>query len=513
MFNILKGKIFGKNNKEHIRSLHNIHLKKSLRDNIAIFKEIFMNDGTILFRNFETKAPDSIKCCLIFADGMVEKEIINENVLLPIMRHSIPDHIDGSEILDFLINRIVVSGEVKKTVNVDELVGSIVYGDTIVLLDGVKEALIIDTKGWEFRTVSEPLSESVVRGPREGFTESIRVNLSLIRRKIRNSSLKFQFRVLGSRTKTRICLCYLEGVANQKILAELEERLDKIDIDGILETGYIEELIKDAPLSPFRTMGNTERPDVVAGKLLEGRIAVMCDGTPFVLTLPYVFIEHFQASEDYYTNYMYASLNRFFRSAGFFLSTSVPAIYTALVTFHKEMIPTPLLLSITAAREGVPFPTVVEALLMLFVFEIIREAGVRLPSAIGQTVSIVGALVLGEAAVAAKFVSAPMVIVAALTGIAAFLVPKMFGPLVSIRIVFLLLSAFLGLYGYIFGVIGLFIHLMSIRSFGIPYMLNVGSLNKQDLKDTAIRAPWWYMYYRPKLIGDRNPVRKDDAER
>ncbi len=247
--------------------------------------------------------------------------------------------------------------------------------------------------------------------------------------------------------------------------------------------------------------------------MLEGRISILCDGTPFVSTLPYLFIEYFQASEDYYNNYIFATINRLIRIIGFFLSTSVPAIYVALTTYHQEMIPTPLLLSISAAREGVPLPTVIEAMIMLFTFEIIREAGVRLPAAIGQAVSIVGALVLGQAAVAARLISAPMVIVTALTGISSFLTPQMIETLILIRFILLALSSFLGLYGYIFGIIGIFIHLMSLRSFGVPYMLNVSPINKQDVKDTAIRAPWWYMYYRPKLISDRNSVRKADANR
>ncbi len=510
MFNKLRNLLFHKNIERREKE---IKLEKSLLKNIALFKQVFKNDETIIFREFESKGENKIRCCIIFADEMVNKEIINENIIKPIVECTVDKSIFKFGLLDYLMNTIVISGEIRRAKDIDELIGSILYGDTILLINGLEEALVIDTKGWETRSISEPLSESVVRGPREGFTESIKINLSLIRRRIRSNKLKFQFKEIGSRSKTRVCICYIEELANEKILKELFTRLENIKIDGVLETGYIEELIKDSPFSPFNTIGYTERPDVVVAKLLEGRIAVLCDGTPFVSTLPYLFIEYFQASEDYYKNYIFSTINRLIRIFGFFLSTSVPAVYVALTTYHQEMIPTPLLLSISAAREGVPLPTVVEAMLMLFIFEVIREAGIRLPAAIGQAVSIVGALVLGEAAVTARLISAPIVIVTALTGISSFLTPQMIETLILIRFILLALSSFLGLYGYIFGIIGIFIHLMSLRSFGVPYMLNVSSINKQDIKDTAIRAPWWYMYYRPKLIADRNSIRKADVNR
>lgn len=226
------------------------------------------------------------------------------------------------------------------------------------------------------------------------------------------------------------------------------------------------------------------------------------------MTLPFVFIEYFQASEDYYNNFFYASITRLIRVLGYIITLSVPAVYIALTAYHQEMIPTPLLLSISAARQGVPFPTIVEEIGLLFVFEILRETGVRMPTAIGQTISIIGALVLGQAAVEAKLVSAPIIIVVALTGITGLIIPRLKGANILIRLVLLLLSAFLGLYGFVFGIIVLLIHLFGMRSFGIPYMLNFNSLKPQDLKDTVIRAPWWYMHYRPKFIAANNYINK-----
>ncbi|SHK04513.1 spore germination protein [Paramaledivibacter caminithermalis] len=508
MFRIIRDKILGKHRKKAVVTAEDWKLVKNLDENIKLFREIFNNDDTIRFREFETKDSSPVKCCLVFIDGMVNKEIVNENIIKPIVNFSLKDSNINRKAIDIFKDKIIISSAVKEKKDVYELLSSCLYGDAILLLDGFDSALLLDCKGWNTRAIEEPSSETIVRGPKEGFNEAIMTNLTLIRRKIRNTDLKFRFRQLGTCTKTKICICYIEGLASQEIITEVNRRLDDIEIDAVLESGYIEELIKDSPLSPFTTIGNTERPDIVAANLLEGRVALIIDGTPHVLTLPHLFIEYFQANEDYYHGFIYASINRIIRIFAFFLSTSVPAIYVALTTFHQEMIPTPLLLSISAAREGVPFPTIVEALFMLLAFEILRETGIRLPKPAGSTISFVGALILGQSAVEARFVSAPIVIVTALTGISNFLVPQMIGALIVVRLIFLLLSAFLGLYGYIFGVIGLFIHLMSMRSFGIPYMLNIGSLDMQDIKDTAIRVPWWIMYLRPKLIGDNNKVRQ-----
>jgi len=474
-------------------------LTYSLNDNIELFKNKFSNDGTVIYRLFENRNA-SIKYCIIFINGMCNNEVINENVVRPIMDNSEVMDPDSKNLIDVIMNRVLIIGEIVKESKLDEMIKALVYGDTILLIDGSNEALVINTKGFPVRNVDEPMSETIVKGPREGFTESVIINLALIRKKIRTSDLKFKMKVIGERTKTTVCVCYIEGLAQEKIIEELERRLDQIEIDGIIDSGSIEEFIKDEPLSPFTTIGSTERPDTIAGKLLEGRIAVICDGTPVVLTLPFLFLEQFQINEDYYNSFFMASINRLVRFIGFFLTTSVPAIYVALTTYHQEMVPTTLLIGIYQAREGVSFPTVVEAMLMLFAFEILREAGLRLPKHIGQAVGIVGALVLGDAAVNANIISAPMVVVTAITGISSFLLPQMLGGLIFIRFIFLILSSILGLYGYIFGVIGLTIHLMSMKTYGVPYITNTYPTELKDFQDMAIRVPWWLMNYRTKLV-------------
>ncbi|MGH4123381.1 MAG: spore germination protein [Clostridium sp.] len=476
----------------------NIKLVTSLDENINIIKNIFTNDTTVVYRVLSVGRPNITKCMLIYIDGMANTQLINDNIIKPILLSPIAG-INPSEIMDVLMQEVLLTGNNKKSDLVDDIICGIIYGKTMLFIDGFANVIIIDTIGWETRNISEPQAETIVRGPREGFTESMNLNLTLIRRRVINPNLKFIFMKMGKQTKTQICVCYIEGIAKEPILKELMKRLNNIDIDGILDSGYVEELIKDAPYSPFRTIINTERPDVVVAKLLEGRFAVICDGSPIVLTLPTIFVEVFQSNEDYYDNFLYSSFVRLLRWLCFFISTSTSAIYVALVTFHQELIPTPFLLSIYSARKGTPFPSIVEAMAMMIIFEILKEAGLRMPKQVGAAISIVGALVLGDAAVSARLVSAPIVIITAITGIASIMLPQVLG-LVEIRIIFLLLSSFLGLYGYIFGVMGLVLHMMSIRSFGIPYMLNVPSFSTQDIKDTAIRAPWWAMYLRPKMF-------------
>lgn len=318
MFRILKDKIIGKRKNNPVVTTEDWKLFESLEDNIKMFKKIFNKDDMINFREFETQEALPLKFCLIFVDGMVNKAIINENIILPIVSFPLKDIDLNKQVIDTLKNKVIVSSTLEAQKDVYELIGSCLYGNAILLVDGFDEALLIDTKGWTTRAINEPTGETIVRGPKEGFNESVMINLTLIRRKIRSTDLKFKFREIGTRTKTKVCVCFVEGIANEKIIKEVNRRLDDIEIDGILDSGYIEELIKDSPISPFSTVGNTERPDVIAANLLEGRVALVVDGTPHVLTVPHLFIEYFQANEDYYNGFVYASINRLIRTFAFF---------------------------------------------------------------------------------------------------------------------------------------------------------------------------------------------------
>lgn len=472
-------------------------LLSSIEDNIKLIKDIFNKDDTLHLRRFENMY-NGMKYCIFFITGMVDTSLVNENILKPILTNKvILDEIDH---IGFLESQVLLSDTVIITDNLDEIISGLLLGDTVLFVDNHRKTIIINTKGWETRSIEEPPTERILRGPREGFTESMIKNLTLIRRKIQSNDLKFQFFTVGERTNTKVCVCYVEGLAKDEIINKVIKKIKNISIDGIYDTKYIQEFIDENPFSIFETTSITEKPDIAAGKLLEGRIVVLVNGSPIVITLPSLFIEHLMASDDYYLNYYFASIGRIIRTWGFILTISIPALYLSLISFHQEMVPTPLLLSIYTSRQGVPFPTFLELFVLLTVFEGLREAGARVPGPIGQSISIVGALVLGSAAVEARFVSAPMIIIVGLTAITSLLITSLSSVIIILRGFLLILSALLGIYGYIFGMIAIIIHLFSLRSFGIPYMDNLTSSRMQSIKDTFIRAPLWYMRYRPKFM-------------
>lgn len=480
----------------------------SLERNIALLRQTFANDETLVVREFQNRRMKAARCCVIYVDGMVNAEAISKNVIEPVLRPDLMKGLDRYNLLDEMSKKVLVSNSVKSETELSRMAGAVLYGDTLFLLEGYNQALILNTKGWQTRSITEPESAKVVRGPREGFTEAIMTNLSMLRRKIVNADLKFKFRDIGERTHTKTCICYIEGLANEGVLQELERRLDEIKIDGIIDSGYIQELIKDAPFSPFETVGANERPDITAAKLLEGRVALFVDGSPFVLTVPYVVVENFQANEDYYNNFILGSINRLFRGLTAVTTIAIPALFLAIVTFHQEMLPTNLLLSLVASRKDVPIPTVVSLFIMLLIFDVIREATTRMPVHINQAISIIGTIILGQAAVTARLVSAPVLIITALTGITTLINMNFLSAAIVFRYLLLLGAFFLGIYGLLLCLFLMYLHLMGLRSFGVPYMMNVTKAWDHDGQDAWIRAPWWTMTLRPKIIGGRNLKRQ-----
>ncbi|MDI6879726.1 MAG: spore germination protein [Desulfitobacteriaceae bacterium] len=490
-----------------------IPLTPSLPTNLSLLKERFQDSPDVVFREFTVGFEPYPKALLVYINGLISSDVISTTILKPLMFESLSEQymlkkFQQISLLDFIQECAVPNSKVTKVNSLPDLIDGILSGNTAFVLDGFPTALVMDTKGWEARGVDEPDTEAVVRGPREGFTESIGVNTALLRRKIKDENLRFESLNLGRRSKTAVYIAYLQGVVNEKIVAETKSRLQRIDIDAILETGYIEQLIEDAPTSIFPTVGNTEKPDILAAKLLEGRVGIFVDGTPFVLTVPHLLIEAVQSPEDYYSRPYYATVIRLLRFIALGLATLLPSTYIALQSFHPEMIPTPLLISMAGAREGIPFPSYMEALVMGVIFEILREAGIRMPRPIGQAVSIVGALVLGQAAVEAGLISNAMVIVVALTAICGFVVSSIADAIALLRLFLLLCSTSFGFFGLLMGLLFVYIHLLKLRSFGIPYLTPIAPGNLNDLKDVFIRAPFWSLLTRPQLLGQKNVVRQ-----
>lgn len=466
-----------------------ITLQSNLQGNLDFFKKETNSSPDIIIREWNF---GSCQAALLFVSGLVDNQFINQFIMSPLV--SLTD-ITEERLLDIFKQHRLPIGGIEETDDLKTLLTGLLSGDTVFLCDGYDRGLLIASKGWDERGVEESTSQTVIRGPKDGFTENLTTNIALVRRRIVNPNLWSEHYRIGQVTKTRVAIIYIQGIASSKIIDEVRERLKRIEIDGILESGYIEELIQDNNLTVFPTVFNSERPDVVTSGLLEGRVAIVVDGTPFVLMVPALFTHFFQAAEDYYQRFDISTFIRWIRYFAFMIALFGPSLYIAVTTFHQDMLPPQLLISLSAQREGIPFPAFIEALMMELTFELLREAGIRLPRAVGQSISIVGALVIGQAAVQAGIVSAAMVIVVSITAIASFTMPS-YNLAISIRMLrfgMMGLAACFGLFGIVAGVILIVQHLCHLRSFGIPYLSPFSPVNVEMNKDTVVRAPWWLM--------------------
>ncbi|GAA3407374.1 spore germination protein [Paenibacillus hodogayensis] len=453
--------------------------KQALRERIGDSPDIIYRDIVL----------GEVPGFLVYIEGMAEPRHILEAIHQDVNWRDAGLERSGEDLLQLLRERIVREGKVASVETLQQATAALLCGNTVVFLQGADRALAIGTEQLKQRDVQEASSQSVVRGPREGFTESLRDNTALVRRRIRNPRLRLWQTKLGKDTQTDVAVMHIEGKADPAVLQRLLDKIVQLELDSVLESNYIEELIQDRRYSPFPTVYNSERPDVIASSLLEGRIAVFVDGTPFVLVVPALFAQFFQSSEDYYQRGDFASLVRLLRYLCFAISLLTPSFYIAITTFHQEMIPTNLLMSLIGQREGIPFPAFIEAITMEITFEILREAGIRLPKSIGQSVSIVGTLVIGQAAVEAGLVSAAMVIVVSITAIANFALPA-FNIGISVRLlrfVLMGIAASFGLYGIIIAMVMLGLHLCSLESMGIPYMTSFAPFTWRSQKDALLR--------------------------
>jgi spore germination protein KA/spore germination protein len=507
--------IFSKedNTKELIETIDNCSLIEldgfplfyKLEDNISFLKRLFSDCSDFVIREF--KLNNSVNAILVFVDGLIDTKEVNQ-VLQTLMVLE-----NGDDDIHVIEKALLPVSQITKVNEYKNLLQAVLSGTTGILVDGNEEGLTLSIQGAEKRSVNEPEGEAVVRGPREGFIENIRTNTSMLRRKLKTPRLKMKSLVVGRESSTNINLAYLEGIADLQIVEEVSRRISNIDMDAILEGGYIEELIQDSTYSPFPQVMYTERPDTVAGALLEGRVAIFVDGSPMVLIVPATFWMMMQANEDYYERFQMATLVRWLRYLFLVIALLTPASYVAITTFHQQMLPTTLLLSIAAARESIPFPAIVEALIMEISFEALREAGIRLPKAVGQSVSILGALIVGHAAVHAGIVSSPMVIVVSITGIASFTIPH-FNAAISLRMLrfpLMIAASILGVYGILVGVMVLIGHMANLRSFGMPYLSPIAPMSVGDFKDILIRAPWPVMENRPSFERTHDVRRMDDG--
>lgn len=490
-------------------------LTSILDDNIRTLQGRLAHCDDIVVRRFEISDAGSARnAALIYTDGLADTTLISDHLMNALLfRQPRPLQAEGEVFADSLMkdiqHRTLPIGNVTIVHDTEAVLSSVLTGDTIVLFDGSEGALCASTKGWKDRGVGETEKESVVRGPRESFSESIRTNTALIRRKIKDPNLAMESRLIGRITRTDVSIMYLKGIAEPSIVEEVRNRLQRIETDSILESGYIEEWIQDSPGSPFPTIFNSERPDVIAAEILEGKVAILTDGSPSVLVVPALFVSFLHSPEDYYERSGVSTFIRVLRIFGIFISLLGPSLYIAVTTFHQDMLPTELLISLAAQREGIPFPAFQEAIMMELAFEIMREAGLRLPKTIGQTISIVGSLVIGQAAAEAGIVSPAMIIVVAITAISSFLLPayNMSIPFRLMRFPMMVAAGCFGLYGIFLGCMLILLHMCGLRSFGVPFMSPFSPYSSEENKDAILRMPQRFVTARPESISKRKPKR------
>ena len=485
-------------------------LPTSLGAALLALQELFRGCEDVSFRGL--LAGGRVPAVMLYVQGLASSDRLELAALAPLLHSGGPGPLPESPqaLFQWLESVAIATSQTEPVHTIGEVVNAVLTGNGVLLVDGLHRGLSLAVRSPEHRAIDEPTSEPMIRGPREGFTENLVINTMLVRRRIRTPHLKVEQMILGRRTKTQVNILYLKDVADPDVVSEVRTRLSRIKVDGLIDSGMIEELIEDQPFSLFPQVGSTERPDRTTASLLEGRVAVLMDGSPFALLVPDSFWEFMQSSEDYYQRFWMGTFLRWLRYLFLLIALIAPSFYVAVTTYHQEMLPTSLLLSLASAREGIPFPALIEALLMEIFFEALREAGVRLPKQVGNAVSIVGALVIGQAAVQAGLASAPIVIIVASTGIASFTIPRynLSVPIRLLRFPMMALAGTLGLFGIMVGLTVVLIHLCALRSFGKPYLQPLAPFDWGGLKDTLVRAPLWLMGKRPRHLEPLNPKRQ-----
>jgi spore germination protein KA len=465
-------------------------------------------NSDMLYREFNITVKDKkLKAFMVFIDGMTDRKVISDNILQPLMLLS---NIDIKEDIkdngEYIFNRLLPYNQLKTVDNYKDVVSNINFGGCAIFIEGIKYVYMADTKFWEHRTVGSPKTETVIRGSQESFNEQIRANTALLRKILKDKELIVRNESVGKRSNTPCAVMYIKDIANESLVHEVLKRIKSIKVDFIFDSGELEQLIEDRTFLAAPQIFATERPDKVAAMLAQGNVAVVLDGSPFVLVMPATVTEFLHTTEDTNIRFPYVNFIRIIRIIGVIVAFLLPGLYIAITNFHQEMIPTNLLFAIGASRENVPFPSVVEILIMEFSFELIREAGIRVPGAIGPTIGIVGGLILGQAAVTANLVSPIMIIIVAITALGSFSIPS-FSMSFSIRVIrfgFIILGATAGFLGIALGLVLNSLILASSKSFGVPFLVPFGPVTNDWYADKLTRKPIWMQEQRPDYLNPKD---------
>lgn len=485
-------------------------LDTDLNNNINSVQQVFGEDADLIVRNFRVYG--LYDAAIILFSSLVDQDQVHEHVLKPLMK--IPSDLSAvpqqpKDLPDYIWNMSVQIVRGNRTSDLNTLPTSLLEGNVVLFVEGMDQALYFNLRKIEHRSIEQPQTEQVIRGSREGFIENLEANLSLLRYRLQTPDFRVMTAPLGVRTQSQVAVCYIEGIVDPGLVEKVMKRLSLIKTDSILDAGYIEQFIEDHPLSPFPQVQPTERPDKSTAALLEGRVIILVDGSPFSLIVPALFNQFFQAMDDYSERFIVGSLIRIVRLIALIFSLFFPALYVSIISFNPELMPTEFAVAISGGRAGVPFPAVMEVLIMEIFMEVLREATIRLPQMIGGALSIVGVLVIGQAAVSAGLASPTTVVVIAITTIGSFATPS-YNAAISLRMLrfpLIIMSGCFGLYGVMLGTIVIVNHLLYLESFGVPYMSPYVPPKWRDMKDSLIRAPLWWMRRRPSFLHAPDPTR------
>lgn len=471
-------------------------LYTSLSENIKTLKERFSSSADLTIRPVHL---EHIETAVITMEGMVNKDILALAAIKPMAEGNLPPN--PNKAFQILRDEILYTSEQVEVATLEMLEKFIMSGFAVILLDGINQGLALGIQGFNFRSISEPDADVVQRGSKEGFVEALRINMTLVRRRIKNPTLKFETMTIGKVSKTDICLCYLTDIVSPKILKALKKRLSEIPLNTVMASGYITPFLEEKKdFSFFSGVGVSERPDTVCGKIAEGRIAILVDGTPTALLVPFLFVEYFQTLDDYSNRAYFATFTRWLKYIAFFIAILLPGLYVALGTYHPELFPIPLLNKIAGSIADTPLPLAGEVIVIYFVYEIMREAGLRMPQPLGHAVSIVGALVIGETAVNAGLIGAPTLMVVALTAICSYVIPSLYAPSAVLRLLFVLAAALLGIWGVVLLFCAVLLNICGKNSFGVPYFAPISPFGLSAMRDVFVRSGWKILAKRTQRV-------------
>ncbi len=468
-----------------------------IEKDIKAVKAILSADDIFVYR-FATK--DGKTCASVYADGITDKELLGEMAAKPLALENAPKTAEEAK-------KMLYFPETKPAEDLQTACNEILSGNPLLLIDGIAEGIVLGTKKVSLRAIMEPQTSITVKGPREGFIEDVKTNMSLIRRRLKTPALRFITLEAGRASKTAVVVAYLEGIADEKIVKEIEERISAIDIDGVPDSSYIGKFLAKKPYSLFKQVGTTEKPDILCAKMLEGRVAVLADGSPIALTLPYMLAEDFQSSQDYFVSPYRATISRILRLAAVVISLFLPAFYVAAELFRLQLLPFGLLMTISGSVQDLPLSPSLELFFLLVVLEVLIEASVRMPKYVALALSVIGALVLGDTAVKAGIVSSPAIIIVALSGISAYTVPDLTGTISVIRLAYVVVAGSIGTYGILLFTALLFYYLVSSDSYGTPLLAPFSPLIKKDLRDSIYKSNIYSLDTRPAVLKSKNKTR------